>query len=221
MKEDVEAFRRKVQAEGATFTYLHVDSRTLARYLRAHGSVEDAYKKLMATEQWRKETKVSNLTASTPGVRRMSTTNLAEILDARDKKGRPVAIVAVRNHSLLGRDMDDMIQYMLYTLEKIQAQCGTEKEPDVPDNICLLFDMRGFRLTCMDYPALSKLFYFMQDHYPERLGVCLVLNAPLIFSTCWPIIRAWLDENTASKIKFVKMENIDEFLDSSLVPVHT
>lgn len=59
---------------------------------------------------------MSSITASSPGVRRMSTTNLAQVLDARDRKGRPVAVVAVRNHSLIGRNMDDMTQYMLYTL---------------------------------------------------------------------------------------------------------
>ncbi|KAK8385115.1 hypothetical protein O3P69_012123 [Scylla paramamosain] len=218
MRKDVEALRKKVEAGGVTFQYLHLDSRTLARYLKAHGTVDDAYQKMVATEEWRKDFKVASISATTPGVRRMSASNLAQVVDGRDKLGRPVVVVTARNHSLFGRDMNDMTQYIIHVLELICSRCGNEGEDDIPDNMCLVFEMLGFGLSCMDYPALRKLYTLMTDHYPERLGVCLILNAPLIFSGCWPIIRSWLDENTASKIKFVKTDSIKEYLDTSILP---
>lgn len=217
MRKDVEALRQRVAESSVAFQHMHVDTRTMARYLKAHGNVDDAYQKMVATEEWRRDFKVSTITASTPGVRRMSGNKLAQVVEGRDKVGRPVVVVTARNHSLIGRDMDDMTQYIVHVLEAICARCGNEGE-DTPDNMCLVFELRGFGLTCMDYPALRKLFTLMTDHYPERLGLCLVMNAPLIFSGCWPIIRSWLDENTASKIKFVNAESIAEHLDPSILP---
>ncbi|KAG0725769.1 Phosphatidylinositol transfer protein CSR1 [Chionoecetes opilio] len=122
----------------------------------------------------------------------MGVTRLAVLVDGRDKVGRPVVFVTARNHSLIGRDMDDMTQYMVHVLVRVHMCTVRQRgQESMPDNMCLVFELKGFGLTCMDYPALRKLFTLMTDHYPERLGVCLILNAPFIFTGCWPIIRSW------------------------------
>ncbi|KAG0718332.1 hypothetical protein GWK47_052588 [Chionoecetes opilio] len=106
-----------------------------------------AIAKLLGSEEWRREHKVSTITSTSPGVVRMGVTRLAVLLGGRDKVGRPVVVVTARNHSLIGRDMDDMTQYMVHVL----------------------------------------------------VSVCT------------------LDENTASKIKFVKTETIGEHFDPSIL----
>ncbi|XP_042220161.1 CRAL-TRIO domain-containing protein C589.09, mitochondrial-like isoform X4 [Homarus americanus] len=89
------------------------------------------------------------------------------------------------------------------------------------DNICLVFDMKDFSMMCMDYTVLKNLFTIMTDHYPERLGVCVILSAPFIFSACWIIIRSWLDENTAGKIKFIKSnDDLRLYIDPSFLPIN-
>ena len=85
---------------------------------------------MVATEEWRKDFKVASISATTPGVRRMSASNLARVVEGRDKMGRPVVCVMARNHSLFGRDMDDMTQYIVYVLvserESVCVSVGEE-----------------------------------------------------------------------------------------------
>lgn len=77
---------------------------------------------------------------------------------------------------------------------------------EVTDNLCIVFDLAGFSTSCMDHQLVKNLIWLLSKHYPERLGVCLILNAPTIFSTVWPVIRGWLDENTSKKVVFVGSE---------------
>jgi sulfate adenylyltransferase subunit 1 (EFTu-like GTPase family) len=38
------------------------------------------------------------------------------------------------------------------------------------------------------------------NQYPERLGVCMIINAPSALSYAWSIIKAFLDDVTKAKI---------------------
>lgn len=51
---------------------------------------------------------------------------------------------------------------------------------------------KGFSFYNMDYGFVKQLIWLLTRRFPERLGRCLLLNAPLIFSGCWSIIRLWL-----------------------------
>ena len=39
-----------------------------------------------------------------------------------------------------------------------------------------------------------------QDHYPERLGVIVVVNAPRVISIVWNFIKKYLDPVTREKV---------------------
>ena len=54
------------------------------------------------------------------------------------------------------------------------------------------FFPKGFALKNMDYTYVKRLIWIMQNCYPERLGVCLIVNSPWIFYGCWSIIKFWL-----------------------------
>ena len=56
-----------------------------------------------------------------------------------------------------------------------------------------------------------------QDHFPERLGVLFIINAPRLFPTVWAAIKPLVDPRTVSKIQIVSknyqeklLGNIDE-----------
>jgi hypothetical protein len=40
-------------------------------------------------------------------------------------------------------------------------------------------------------------------HYPERLGMALIINAPRLFSGLWSWIKRFVDPNTVAKVRFV------------------
>ncbi|XP_066980427.1 uncharacterized protein [Macrobrachium rosenbergii] len=212
---DVEKLKEFIKSSKTDFKNLQVDEKLLRRYLVAHHTVDAAYERMVATDAWRKEANVAEVTSETPGVKSSIALRVSKLLEERDNRRRPIVYVAVRNHSFRNRDVDAMTEYIIYMLEESCRKCLD----DGPDNICILFDMKGFSLACMDYPVVRVLFNIMTDHYPERLGVALILNAPYIFSACWAIIRGWMDENTASKIKFIKGdEQLSSYVDPCVIP---
>ncbi|XP_068245914.1 uncharacterized protein [Palaemon carinicauda] len=212
---DVEKLKEVIESSETKIKNMKVDEKLLRRYLVAHHTVEAAYERIMATDAWRKEANVADINSETPGVKSSIALKVSKLLVERDNRMRPVVYVAVRNHSFRNRDVDAMTQFIIYMLEESCKQCLD----DGPDNICILFDMKGFSLTCMDYPLVRVLFNILTDHYPERLGVGLILNAPYIFSACWAIIRSWMDENTSSKIKFIKgHDQLSAYIDPCVIP---
>ena len=56
----------------------------------------------------------------------------------------------------------------------------------------------------------------LQDFYPETLDKCLIVDAPWIFRACWVIIKPWLDPVTASKVAFVKTDELINHVDIQL-----
>ncbi|CAF2791954.1 unnamed protein product [Rotaria sp. Silwood2] len=71
----------------------------------------------------------------------------------------------------------------------------------------------------MDYQHTSFLVNLFQNYYPESLGLGLVLNAPWLFTSCWRIIKRWLDPLVESKIHFINnVDDLTQFIDSSNLP---
>ncbi|KAK7067348.1 hypothetical protein SK128_010312 [Halocaridina rubra] len=212
---DVNLLREKLKSTETKIKHLKVNDKLLRRYMVAHKDVNVAYEKIKATDVWRDEIGVAKITNETPGVKRAMATRIAKLLEGRDKLNRPIIYVAVRNHSFRNRDIDDMTQFIVYMLESACSKCLD----DELDNLCILYDMGDFSLQCMDYPLVRVLFDILQAHYPERMGVCIILNAPYIFSACWAIIKPWLDENSAGKIIFVKGDDhLSTYVDPTIIP---
>lgn len=41
------------------------------------------------------------------------------------------------------------------------------------------------------------------DHYPERLGTMVIINAPSMLSFAWNVIKGFLDAVTKEKINII------------------
>eukprot|EP00967_Tisochrysis_lutea_P132030 scaffold230098_cov31-Tisochrysis_lutea.AAC.1 len=59
-----------------------------------------------------------------------------------------------------------------------------------------LFDGIAFRF-------LKSMAQVDADHYPERLGAMIIINAPATLAFCWRVVRTWLDEETRRKIDII------------------
>ncbi|XP_012265056.1 CRAL-TRIO domain-containing protein C3H8.02 [Athalia rosae] len=182
---------------------------SLKRYLRAFKNVDAAFQAILKTNAWRVEYGVAHLNPKSAIVE--NNLNKARVLRHRDMYGRPVIYIPAKNHNPNERDIDILTKFIVYCLEDACKRCFEE----VIDNLCIVFDLKDFGMTCMDNQLLRNLIWLLSRHYPERLGVCLILNAPTLFSTCWAVIKGWLDENTSSKVVFV---NSDIELCQYLVP---
>ena len=42
-----------------------------------------------------------------------------------------------------------------------------------------------------------------QENYPEILGKMFIINAPMLFSGVWAVIKPWIDEKTRNKITII------------------
>ena len=50
------------------------------------------------------------------------------------------------------------------------------------------------------------------DYYPETMGNTFIINAPLIFSGVWAVIKGFLDEKSRTKIKILGTSYQEELL---------
>lgn len=73
----------------------------------------------------------------------------------------------------------------------LQEQTFRKLNEEIVDSICIVFDLRKFTLANMDYQFVKRLVWLLGKYYPERLGICLIYGAPIIFQGCWTVIRPW------------------------------
>ncbi|XP_055683063.1 uncharacterized protein LOC129789952 [Lutzomyia longipalpis] len=206
--EDLKALKERMQLIAEADPTQYHNEFSLRRYLRAFKTVDAAFQAILKTNKWRENYGVKDLEQQ-PAIQN----NLlkARVLNHRDITGRPVIYIPAKNHNSSERDIDELTKFIVYCLEKACQKCFEE----VTDNLCIVFDLAEFSTSCMDYQLVKNLIWLLSKHYPERLGACLIINSPAIFSTIWPVIRAWLDENTSSKVFFV---NSEEELCKYLIP---
>ncbi|XP_072941816.1 uncharacterized protein [Epargyreus clarus] len=186
---------------------------SLRRYLKAFKTVDNAFQAILKTNKWRVEYGVADLENNKEIIEKYG--DKARVLRHRDLIGRPIVYIPAKNHSSSDRNIDDLTKFIVYCLEDASKRCFEE----VVDNLCIVFDLNNFTLSCMDYQVLKNLIWLLSRHYPERLGICLIINAPAFFSGCWAVIKGWLDDNTTSKVQFVNSEmDLCQYLIPDVLP---
>ncbi|XP_075161322.1 uncharacterized protein LOC142234128 [Haematobia irritans] len=173
---------------------------SLKRYLRAFKTVDDSFQAILKTNKWREQYGVETLD-SVASLEQYK--DKARVLRHRDCIGRPVVYIPAKNHNSSERDIDELTKFIVKCLEEACKKCFEE----VTDRLCIVFDLAEFNINCMDMQLVKNLIWLLSKHYPERLGICLIINSPGIFSTVWPLIRQLIDDNTAKKVVFVNDEN--------------
>jgi len=170
------------------------DDMALLRLLRARKfEPKHALTLMLQVINWRVDTEPDKILEET--VREFIQKQLLEVTGF-DKRGRPVGIIRVRRHDKYNRNLDKMQLFCVYIVEK----CINEKLPNTIDNITVIFDLRDFGWSNCDYELVKFIITLFEKYYPERLGICLVVNAPWIFSTVWTVVKPWLDPRTAQKV---------------------
>ena len=104
--------------------------------------------------------------------------------------------------------MDKLIRFHAWETEAA-VRLSLERSRSLGYNLetfVLVVDAAGWSLKL----ATGEAFTFIKgmastdsDHYPERLGTMLLINAPSVLSFAWRIIQTFLDDVTKSKIKIM------------------
>lgn len=207
LAQEVEELIRQYREAGPYEEFSHT---TYRRFLIGRKrNIQVALRDLIRFAKWRDEHNAKSLTiedCGDYGKRRVS------FLHGRDKRNRPVVVTLSRRQPGFDRDIGEVAKYIIYVFDQALAASLPEDE-----KILSLIDLSGFSLRNMDFETARIYFNCLQLYYPETLGQLLILNAPIVFSACWAIIRPWLDTDTAMKIKFIRYDELDEYIDKDQI----
>mmetsp|Transcript_8403 Transcript_8403/g.22122 ORF Transcript_8403/g.22122 Transcript_8403/m.22122 type:complete len:255 (+) Transcript_8403:73-837(+) len=150
-----------------------------------------------------------------PGVLAVRARNPALVLDKADNEGRPVVVGLTARHNRFELSLGEVEAFGLWLIEHTVAHAqriGHEK-------FTLLFDLADFGWAQMDLPVARKMNELLVQVYPERLGKCLLVNAPYVFLSFYKLVKPFIDEATREKIVFVRdMNHLYEFVPREDLP---
>eukprot|EP01039_Chlorochromonas_danica_P000740 gene740-804_t len=186
---------------------------TILRFLRGRKHDEEkAFKALNRHLEWREENEVDSISDKLSNFQGEMNSQKLRVVDA-DLQGRPAIFIYARRHNKNERDLEQIRQLIIYTLETTIRKTRPHEE-----RILICFDLSGFSYSCMDYDAVKLLVNILQYNYPETLETALVINAPFIFYACWAIIKHWLDPVTVQKVQFTNREDLPKFFPPNSLP---
>jgi len=212
---------------------------TLQRFLDGYNNdAHVAAKRLRRMLIWRasysyglNDTLVRDINTSTPGIDLQIETGKCYILNTRDKCRRPIVVVHVRRHDPSKQSRDDITCFGVHILERAEGllqpwPCDADSldrnktaQDYSSDKLCIIFNLEGIGMANVDMGAAKRIIYMLTNFYPERMGLCLLVAAPLFFSAAWAVIRPWLSLKTQDKIKFCKTKELERYIDAEALPV--
>lgn len=103
------------------------------------------------------------------------------------------------------------------------AACTAVKGEPITQGLTIM-DMTGGSVTSANSQSygLCKLAAQVgSDYYPEIMGNLFVVNAPMLFSGIWAVVKGFLDEKTRGKIKIVGsnfLPTLEQYIPKSNIP---
>ncbi|KIJ95784.1 hypothetical protein K443DRAFT_682763 [Laccaria amethystina LaAM-08-1] len=165
----------------------------LLRYLRAtKWKVQPAITRLEVTLKWRREYGLYD-TVNAAHVEPEAVTG-KEILFGYDVKGKPAFYMIPSRQNT--EEPTRQIQFAVWMLER-----GVDlMEPGV-ETLALLINFADKAKN----PSMSTartVLNILQEHYPERLGLALIINVPFFVKAFFKLIMPFVDPVTREKVKF-------------------
>lgn len=152
-------------------------------------------------------------------------------------QGRPIYIerLGILNiDELFKRTTEErIIKYYVREYERlmrIRYPAASEAAGTLIEQSITILDMQGFSMKMMNSRVKNfiKLASSLgQDYYPEVMYKMFIVNAPMLFSGVWTLVKGFIDKKTAAKIsilgsKYQKelFEHVSEFSDFQIDPAN-
>ncbi|POS84102.1 hypothetical protein EPUL_003134 [Erysiphe pulchra] len=165
----------------------------LLRYLRAtKWNVVESEKRLLKTLSWRRDFGVDNITADSMSVENETG---KQILLGYDNHARPCYYLFPKNQNTTASQ--SQAEHVVFMIERGIDLMGPGQE-----TLMIVVD---FNIDRRKIPSIgqSKLILdIIQNHYPERLGMGFVLNAPWAVTAFFKIMSPFMDPFTRNKLNF-------------------
>ncbi len=191
-----------------------------------------------ASQEWRKKVKVSDLCDgfTYPEYKEVDAF-FPRYFHKTDKLGRPIIVNELGYLKDIGKlfeatTEERFLQDHTRSIEKIteyRLPACFKKDSRCKSQIFNIVDLNGVSLSV--FPAVSHVLRSLMDidgyNYPETLGCMCIINAPMLFTAVWNVIKRFLDPSTIAKINIVgsnykgillshiEKENLPRFLGGS------
>mmetsp|Transcript_5570 Transcript_5570/g.11595 ORF Transcript_5570/g.11595 Transcript_5570/m.11595 type:complete len:326 (-) Transcript_5570:103-1080(-) len=122
-----------------------------------------------------------------------------------DRKGRPLFIMDAG--ASVEWDEDWFVPLHVYMMERTIA-CLDRATDGQEERLHITVDYG--RYSSKNAPPLKlakSLLKVLANHWPERVEVIVLLDAPLIFRAFWTMMQPFIDPDTKSKIRFLTGDN--------------
>lgn len=166
----------------------------ISRYLRARNwNVKKAAKMLKLTLKWRAEYKPEEIRWE--DVANEAETGKIYRSNYIDKRGRTVLVMRPSHQN--SKSTKGQIKYLVYCMENAILNLPPEQEQMV-----WLIDFQGFNMSHISIKVTRETAHVLQEHYPERLGLAILYNAPKFFEPFFTMVKPLLEPKTYNKVKF-------------------
>ncbi|KAG0576007.1 hypothetical protein KC19_5G048100 [Ceratodon purpureus] len=150
----------------------------LVRYLRARNwNVKKAEKMLRDTLQWRATYKPEDIRWE--DIAKEAETGKVFRVPILDKQGRSVLMMRPAKQNTTSRE--GQIKQLVYSMENAISNL-----PEGQEEMVWLVDFKNWSKN-ISIKLAQESAYVLQRHYPERLGVGILLNPPHIFEAFWQV----------------------------------
>ncbi|KAJ7285060.1 CRAL-TRIO domain-containing protein, partial [Mycena rebaudengoi] len=165
----------------------------ILRYLRASKwKVSTAIQRLEATLKWRREYGVYDVV--TADLVEPEAVTGKQIQLGFDVSGQPALyLIPSRQNTTEGTRQ---IQFTVWMLERT-----IEMMPPGVESLDLLINYAD-KAKNPSFSVSRSVLSILQDHYPERLGLALILNVPFLLNAFFKLITPFVDPITRNKMKF-------------------
>ena len=151
----------------------------------------------------------------------------------RDRAGRPIQWTQWANvdvdAALEATTIERYLDYHVWKWVHMEHALGaaTRDAKRYVGKIVVVVDLDGMRLgqcTRAFYHMVRGIASIDGDNYPERLGQCLIVNAPRVFAVVWSGVSRFIDPATQRKLRILNssgksiVEQLSEVIDRSQIP---
>mmetsp|Transcript_54028 Transcript_54028/g.107240 ORF Transcript_54028/g.107240 Transcript_54028/m.107240 type:complete len:442 (+) Transcript_54028:81-1406(+) len=222
--------REKIAESGLRMEELHPHMRVaaesedyyLVRFLRARKlDAAEACAMVISNHEWRVVERVDELANST--AREVLGCEVSEIwpylpcwMQGHDKEGHPVIYKEWGNlwfnEVTVHTTTEKLVRYHIWMNEMGSRALGQQsiRLGKRVDKFTCCFNAKGFTPSHMRHGSMNfvkQITAIDQQHYPERLGIIILINAPRLISVVWSVIKRWLDPITREKVHIISLES--------------
>lgn len=136
----------------------------------------------------------------------------------KDKEGRPIIWYRPLSHNVdkHTHKSDSTVllkHYLVYLMEKLDKQTSHQ-------GWAIVSDCTGTNLDNVDLELWNFTKVLLEECYPRGYKYCAVVEMPWLIDGSVKLCMSWMNGESLNSIKFIKKEELSQYMDPQYIPVH-